>query len=469
MPRRSIGQTGPVRIVAAPDKFRGTADAAQIAAAIALAAAEHGMVCDQIPLADGGEGTLDALGGPNRTTLVSGPLGDPVAAQGRLERGRAVIEMARASGLELAGGAQGNDPIAASTTGTGELISAALEAGARRIVVGVGGSATTDGGLGAIRAVTPRQRLRGVELLVACDVRTTFIDAATIFGPQKGASAKQVELLRRRLERLAQVYRDDFGVEVTEVAGGGAAGGLGGGLYATELCILGARTRVGKTAFGVQLLANARRAGWKCLLFSCEMRPLELQMRYASSLTSYHLDRIRAKDLDPYQWGEVDRAAQQWIDLDVPVVYGVLSVTKIERELALHPDVDFILCDYIQKYRPPEGQRYGQREQEVAAVAGALKDLAMRRNVIVLALAQLNREAEKGGESRLPLLTDIRESDAISQDANNILLLHRDLGGLDKMAATLILAKNRSGGEQVVKMRMSPSFTFLAETRAWEK
>lgn len=244
---------------------------------------------------------------------------------------------------------------------------------------------------------------------------------------------------------------------------------LGGGLYATELCILGARTRVGKTAFGVQLLANARRAGWKCLLFSCEMRPLELQMRYASSLTSYHLDRIRAKDLDPYQWGEVDRAAQQWIDLDVPVVYGVLSVTKIERELALHPDVDFILCDYIQKYRPPEGQRYGQREQEVAAVAGALKDLAMRRNVIVLALAQLNREAEKGGESRLPLLTDIRESDAISQDANNILLLHRDLGGLDKMAATLILAKNRSGGEQVVKMRMSPSFTFLAETRAWEK
>lgn len=228
-----------MRIVAAPDKFRGTADAAQIAAAIALAAAEHGMVCDQIPLADGGEGTLDALGGPNRTTLVSGPLGDPVAAQWRLERGRAVIEMARASGLELAGGAQGNDPIAASTTGTGELISAALEAGARRIVVGVGGSATTDGGLGAIRAVTPRQRLRGVELLVACDVRTTFIDAATIFGPQKGASAKQVELLRRRLERLAQVYRDDFGVEVTEVAGGGAAGGLGGGLYALGAKLVG--------------------------------------------------------------------------------------------------------------------------------------------------------------------------------------------------------------------------------------
>ncbi len=234
-----MGQTGGVRIVAAPDKFRGTADAAQVAAAIAAAAAEHGIECDQIPLADGGEGTLDALGGANRTTLVSGPLGDPVSAPWRLDRGRAVIEMARASGLELAGGAEGNDPIAASTAGTGELISAALEAGARRIVVGVGGSATTDGGLGAVRAITPRQRLRGVELLVACDVRTTFVDAATIFGPQKGATPKQVELLRRRLERLAQVYRDDFGVDVTEVAGSGAAGGLGGGLYAVGAELVG--------------------------------------------------------------------------------------------------------------------------------------------------------------------------------------------------------------------------------------
>ncbi len=234
-----MGQTGGVRIVAAPDKFRGTADAAQVAAAIAAAAAEHGIVCDQIPLADGGEGTLDALGGANRTTLVSGPLGDPVNAPWRLDRGRAVIEMARASGLELAGGAEGNDPIAASTAGTGELISAALEAGAHRIVVGVGGSATTDGGLGAVRAITPRQRLRGVELLVACDVRTTFVDAATVFGPQKGATPKQVELLRRRLERLAQVYRDDFGVDVTEVAGSGAAGGLGGGLHALGADLVG--------------------------------------------------------------------------------------------------------------------------------------------------------------------------------------------------------------------------------------
>jgi len=138
--------------------------------------------------------------------------------------------MARASGLALVGGPDGNDPIAATTHGTGELIATALDAGARRIVVGVGGSATTDGGLGAIRAIWTPGRLRGADLIVACDVRTRFIDAAEVFAPQKGASPAQVQLLRRRLERLAQVYLDDYGVEVREVACGGAAGGLAGGL-----------------------------------------------------------------------------------------------------------------------------------------------------------------------------------------------------------------------------------------------
>src|SRR5690606_17500378 len=143
-----------------------------------------------------------------------------------------VIEMAEASGLLLAGGRDGNDAVAASTAGTGELIVAALDAGARRIVVGVGGSATTDGGLAALRALHPLGRLKGVELLVACDVRTTFVDAAEVFAPQKGASPAQVALLRRRLERLAQVYLDEHGVDVTELAGAGAAGGLAGGLAA---------------------------------------------------------------------------------------------------------------------------------------------------------------------------------------------------------------------------------------------
>ena len=234
-----LGQNGGVRIVAAPDKFRGTADAAAIASAIAAAAADHGLACDQVPLADGGEGTLEALGGANRTTVVTGPLGDPVSAPWRLEKGRAVIEMARASGLDLLGGAEHNDPIAAGTAGTGELIAAAIEAGAKRIIVGVGGSATTDGGLGAVRALSPRQRLRGVELLVACDVRTAFIDAAEVFAPQKGATPKQVQLLRRRLERLAQVYADDYGVDVTGVEGAGAGGGLAGGLYSVGAKVVG--------------------------------------------------------------------------------------------------------------------------------------------------------------------------------------------------------------------------------------
>lgn len=183
-------------------------------------------------MADGGEGTLDALGGPNRITTVSGPLGAPVEAPWRLDGHTAVIEMAAASGLDLLGGADHNDPIAASTVGTGELIAAALDVGATRIIVGVGGSATTDGGLAALRALHPLARLRGVELIVACDVRTRFVDAAEVFASQKGASDAQVMLLRRRLERLAQVYLGEHGVDVTELEGSGAAGGLAGGLAA---------------------------------------------------------------------------------------------------------------------------------------------------------------------------------------------------------------------------------------------
>jgi len=221
-----------MRVVAAPDKFRGTATAADVAAAIARAARACGWDCDEVPLADGGEGTLDVLGGANRSTLVTGPLGDPVRAGWQLRDRRAVIEMATASGLELVGGPEGNDPVAASTYGTGELISAAIDAGARRILVGVGGSATTDGGLGALRAMFPLPRVRGVEVEVACDVRTSFVDAADLFAPQKGATPAQVELLRRRLQRLVQVYLDEHGVDVLALPGAGAAGGLAGGLAA---------------------------------------------------------------------------------------------------------------------------------------------------------------------------------------------------------------------------------------------
>jgi len=228
-----------VRVLAAPDKFRGTASAAEIAAAVAGAAAAVSATCDTAPMADGGEGTLEALGGPNRTSVVTGPLGEPVTAPWRLSRGVAVIEMALASGLALAGGATGNDPVNATTAGTGELIAEAVSAGARRVLVAVGGSATTDGGLGAVRALPSPARMSGVEMIVACDVRTAFVDAAAVFGPQKGASPAQVELLTRRLRTLTEMYERDFGVDVAAMTGGGAAGGLAGGLAARGASLVG--------------------------------------------------------------------------------------------------------------------------------------------------------------------------------------------------------------------------------------
>jgi len=225
-----------VRVLAAVDKFRGTASANEVAAAIGDACWTAGHECVEIALADGGEGTLAVLGGANRTTTVEGPLGAPVDATWRLHNGTAVIEMALASGLLLVGGAEHNDPVAASTVGTGQLIDSALDLGAERIIVCVGGSATTDGGLGAVQAISTPARLKRLEFEVACDVRTKFLDAATVFAPQKGASDSQVKFLSTRLAGTAQWYRDRFGVDVTSVEGGGAAGGLAGGLYA-----LGAR------------------------------------------------------------------------------------------------------------------------------------------------------------------------------------------------------------------------------------
>jgi glycerate kinase len=216
--------------LAAPDKFRGSLDARGVARAIAAGFALAGRAAIELPLADGGEGTLDALGGANRSTRVRGPLGSPVDASWRLADGIAVIETAQASGLSLAGGPAGNDPVGASTSGTGELIAAALAAGASRVVVAVGGSASTDGGLGALDALGRRPFRVPVE--VACDVRTPFLDAASVFGPQKGASVADVTELERRLAELAASYRDTFGIDVTTLPGAGAAGGLAGGLAA---------------------------------------------------------------------------------------------------------------------------------------------------------------------------------------------------------------------------------------------
>ena len=221
-----------MRVLAAFDKFRGTLTAREATGAVAAACWELGADCDEAPLADGGEGLLDVFGGGNRTSVVTGPLGAPVEAAWRIDRRFAVVEMARASGLVLAGGAEGNDPLTATTRGTGELISKAIEQGARTVLVGLGGSATTDGGLGAVQALGSRSRLAAIEVQVACDVRTRFVAAAELFAPQKGATPAQVRLLTARLEQLAERYLAEYGVDVRGVDGAGAAGGLAGGLLA---------------------------------------------------------------------------------------------------------------------------------------------------------------------------------------------------------------------------------------------
>ena len=223
-----------VSALVCPDKFKGTLTAADAAAAMAAGLRRAGFDdVAELPLADGGEGTLDALlaarGGSRRTVTVTGPLGDPVDAEwALLPGGVAIVEMARASGLALV--PRASDPLRASTRGTGELIAAAIRAGARRVVVGVGGSATTDGGLAALEALG--WSFGATRVTVACDVSTRFLEAATVFGPQKGASEAQVALLTRRLATLADQYLQRTGVDVRDLPGAGAAGGLAGGLAA---------------------------------------------------------------------------------------------------------------------------------------------------------------------------------------------------------------------------------------------
>jgi|ERR1700722_6792236 len=225
-------------IVAAPDKFRQTASAPAVAASVAAAARAAGWTSDEIPLSDGGEGLLDAFGGSVRTAVVSGPLGQPTEAEWRflapplVEIPTAVIEMATAAGRDLLAAPHGAEPLDATTTGVGQLVLAAIDAGAARVIVGCGGSATTDGGAGALEAIGSADRFDVVDLVIATDVTTPFEDAAVVFGPQKGATPDQVELLEDRLRALRASYASRFGVDVGVLRGAGAAGGLAGGLAA---------------------------------------------------------------------------------------------------------------------------------------------------------------------------------------------------------------------------------------------
>ena len=215
----------------APDKFKGTLSAREVAAAVARGLRAGGHEAVELPVADGGDGTLEALmstlEGSLSAAVVSDPLGRPVeAAFGLIDGGRtAIVEMAQASGLVLVAEKE-RDAWAASTRGTGELVAAAVDAGASRVIVTVGGSATTDGGVGALEALAAAGV--SVEMDVLCDVQTPFEDAARVFGPQKGADAAQVRGLSERLQtQAAAMRRDPRGVPMT-----GCAGGLSGALWA---------------------------------------------------------------------------------------------------------------------------------------------------------------------------------------------------------------------------------------------
>jgi glycerate kinase len=210
-------------VLVAPDSFKGTFGASEVAALVAAGLRAGGREAVELPLGDGGEGTMEALGGTLHQATVSDPLGRAVTASYALrDDDTAVVEAAQASGLALLSEYE-LDPWNASSRGTGELIAAT---GAADVLVAVGGTATMDGGAGAVEAlrdagVSPR-------LTLMCDVRTAWEDAPRVFGPQKGADAALVKRLERRFASLARsMPKDPRGVPMT-----GCAGGLSGGLWA---------------------------------------------------------------------------------------------------------------------------------------------------------------------------------------------------------------------------------------------
>ncbi|WP_137723769.1 glycerate kinase [Prescottella subtropica] len=246
-----------MRVLIAPDSFGGTLTAAEAAAAIAAGwrAARPGDELDIVPQSDGGPGFVDALSviGAVHTTRVDGPLDTVVDARWVLSDGPAPVaclESAQAVGLDLLAGPPTPDTaVRAHSRGVGQLIAAAAAAGARRIVVGLGGSCCTDGGRGAIEALggidRARARLHGIDLVAATDVEHPLLGehgAAHVFGPQKGADAATVALLERRNTAWAGDLRAAVGRDVSVRPGAGAAGGLGAALFA-----LGAARESGAT------------------------------------------------------------------------------------------------------------------------------------------------------------------------------------------------------------------------------
>ena len=267
-----------MKIIIAPDSFKGSMTAAQACAVVSagalLAVPDAEVVC--VPMADGGEGTvqslIDGLGGTFVSCEVDDPLGRPhTAVYGLTHDGMAVIEMAQASGLLLL--AEGErDPLVTSTYGTGQLIKDALDQGARRFIIGIGGSATNDGGAGMAQALGygffdengdepargggalaglaridasgADERLSACRFTVACDVDNPLLGpcgASAVFGPQKGATPEKVDMLEEALSNFAYRLREDMGKDVAGIPGAGAAGGLGAGC----LAFLGAELKRG--------------------------------------------------------------------------------------------------------------------------------------------------------------------------------------------------------------------------------
>jgi glycerate kinase len=221
-------------VLVAPDSFKGTFSAVEVAEAIGRGLGAAGLEADLCPVADGGEGTMETLlasigGDVVEVADVLDPLRRPRRAPFALIEGgrRAIVEMAAASGLGLVAEDE-RDAWAATTYGTGQLIRAAAEAGAGEVMVAVGGSATTDGGRGALEAVDERGGIGEARIVVLCDVTTPWERCAEIYGPQKGADPEMVRRLTERLDAYAaELPRDPRGVAMT-----GAAGGLSGGLWA---------------------------------------------------------------------------------------------------------------------------------------------------------------------------------------------------------------------------------------------
>ncbi len=258
-----------MKILVAPNALKGSVSATDAAEMIGRGLKRSGLdvVVDLMPIADGGDDTMDVLvaaGGQVREVEVLDPLRRPIRAEfGLLGDGRtAIVEMARASGLKLLKHDELN-PLITTTYGTGQLIAAAIKAGAKRVIVGIGGSATNDGGVGCALALGLRTEdeagrpvpgeggalgrvsridttgmmpeLDGVEILVACDVDNPLLGprgASTVFGPQKGATPEKVQELEANLAHFYGLVADTLGIDVRERPGAGAAGGLGAGLMA---------------------------------------------------------------------------------------------------------------------------------------------------------------------------------------------------------------------------------------------